>query len=254
MDPHQANLQPNLLLFGSCLRSNPTPTFFGVPFDRTFFFTKHVSSLKAKFSLVSRPYAVSLLPHKSPSLLYKAFLWPLLTYALPGWFTFSSVTNITKLVRLHQAASRAITGCISSSPIFLLSKASLPPLRFTLIHFALSSYEWALRLPTSFPISGLARLGVKPRLYRSSWRAFASTHSLMLHLLACPPFFPWNLPSFIVESTLSSSCSRSDSPLFCRGAVDSLSPHDLVLWIDGSVPFVKGGSGILANCSLSLSL
>ena len=32
-------------------------------------------------------------------------------------------------------------------------------------------------------------------------------------LLACPPFPPWNLPSFTVESTLSSSCSRSD-PLF----------------------------------------
>ena len=34
--------------------------------------------------------------------------------------------------------------------------------------------------------------------------------------------------------------------------LDSLLPHDLVLWTDGSVPFPfgKGGSGILANCSL----
>ena len=32
----------------------------------------------------------------------------------------------------------------------------------------------------------------------------------------------------------------------------TLSPHDLVLWIDGSVPFPlgKGGPGVLANCSL----
>ena len=32
----------------------------------------------------------------------------------------------------------------------------------------------------------------------------------------------------------------------------SLPPHDLVLWTDGSVPFPfgKGGSGVLANCSL----
>ena len=31
----------------------------------------------------------------------------------------------------------------------------------------------------------------------------------------------------------------------------TLSPHDLVLWTDGSVPFPfgKGGSGVLANCS-----
>ena len=125
------------------------------------------------------------------------------------------------------------------------------------------SHERALRLPTSFPISGLARLGVKPRLCRSSWRAFASTHPLMLPstcsreaLVACPPCPPWNLPSFTVESTLSSPCSRSDPPHSRQGAalahLDSLPPHDLVLWTDGSVPFPfsKGGSGVLANCSL----
>ena len=47
--PHQANLQPNPLLLGSLFRFNPTPTFLGVTFDRTFCFFKHVSSLKAKF-------------------------------------------------------------------------------------------------------------------------------------------------------------------------------------------------------------
>ena len=31
VDPHQANLQPNLLLLGSRLRFNPTPTFLGSP-------------------------------------------------------------------------------------------------------------------------------------------------------------------------------------------------------------------------------
>ena len=49
VDPHQANLQPNLLLLGSRLCFNPTPTFLGVTFDRTLSFSKHVSSLKAKF-------------------------------------------------------------------------------------------------------------------------------------------------------------------------------------------------------------
>ena len=75
-------------------------------------------------------------------------------------------------------------------------------------------------------------------------------------LLACPPFPPWNLPSLTVDSTLSTPCSRSDPPLSRQGAalahLDFLSPHDLVLWTDGSVPFPfgKGGSGVLANCSL----
>ena len=64
-----------------------------------------------------------------------------------------------------------------------------------LTHFRLRSYERALRLPESFPISDLTRLGVKSRLGRLSWRAFASTHPLMLPstspryaLLACPHF------------------------------------------------------------------
>ena len=137
-------------------------------------------------------------------------------------------------------------------PFFSLRLLYLP-LRVTLNHFV-------LRLPT-FPSSGLARLGVKPRLCRSSWRAFASTRPLILPstssreaLLACPP--PWNLPSSTVGSTLSSSCSRSDFPFSRQDAalahLDSLPPHDLVLWTDGSVPFPfgKDGSGVLANSSL----
>ena len=269
VDPHQANLQPNLLLLDSRLRFNPTPTFLGVTFDCTLSFTKHVSSLKAKFFpclKASRCISASSWgPSKeSLSLLYKSFLRPRLTYASPGWFPFLSATNITKLERLHRAASRAITDCLSSSPIpLLLTEASLPPLRVTLTQFTFLSYERALRLPTSFPISGLARHGVKPRLCRSSWKAFASTHPLMLPstcsreaLLVFPPCPPWNLPSFTVESTLPTPCSRSDSPHSRQSAalahLDSFPPHDLIFWTDGSVrfPFGKGGSGVLANCSL----
>ena len=203
MDPHQANLQPNLLLLGSHLRFNPTPTFLGVIFDRTLSLSKHVSSLKAKFfprlKALRCISASSWGPSKqSLSLLYKSFLRPLLTYVSPEWFPFLSTTNFTKLERLHRAPSGAITGCLSSSPIPpLLSQASLPPLQVTQTHFILLTYEQALRLPTSFAILGLAKVRVKPRLCRSSWRAFASTHPLMLPstssreaLLACPPPFP----------------------------------------------------------------
>ena len=268
-DPHQANLQLNLLLLGSRLRFNPTPTFLGVTFDRTHSFSKHVSSLKAKFFPRLKALRCICASSWGPSneflsVLYKSFLRPVLTYASPGWFPFLNATNFTKLERLHRATSRAIPGCLSSSPIpLLLSEASLPPLRVTLTHFTLSFYELALRLPTSFPISGLARLGVKPRLCRWSWRAFASTHPLMLPYtspreapLACHFRPPWNLPSVTVESTLFFSCSRSDPPLSRQGAaltrLDSLPPHDLVLWTDGSVlfSFGKGDSGVLANCSL----
>ena len=141
MDPHQANLQPNLLLLGSRFRFNPTPTFLGVTFDRTLSFSKHVSLVKAKiFPRLKALCCISASswgPSKeSLSLLYKSFLWPLLTYALPRWFLFLSTTNSTILEHLHRAASRVITGCLSSSPIpLLLSKASLPPLQVTLTGF-----------------------------------------------------------------------------------------------------------------------
>ena len=93
VDPHQANLQSNLFLLNSRLCFNPTPTFLGVTFDRTLFFSKHVSSLKAKFFPRLKAFhcisASSWGPSKkSLSVLYKDFLRPLLTYALPGWFPF----------------------------------------------------------------------------------------------------------------------------------------------------------------------
>ena len=49
VDTHQAHPQPNLLLLNSRFRFNPTPTFLEVTFNRTLSFSKHVSSLKAKF-------------------------------------------------------------------------------------------------------------------------------------------------------------------------------------------------------------
>ena len=70
----------------------------------------------------------------------------------------------------------------------------------------------------------------------------------------------WSPLRFIAELNLSSPCSQSNCPLsfffsclaVARAHFDSLLSHDLVTWTDGSVPFPfgKGGSGVLANCSL----
>ena len=155
---------------------------------------------------------------------------------------FLSVTNISELECLHRAASRAITGC--------LSEAFLPPLRVTLTDCIMSSYKRALRLPTSFPISDLARHGVKPRLSTSSWRTFASTHPLMLPSTSPREVFLLALP-FLLGICLPSRWS----PLCCLLALahlDSVPPHNLVLWTDGyvSFPLGKDKSCTLANFSL----
>ena len=106
VEPHKAYLQPHLLLLNSGLRFNPTLTFLGVSVDCTLSFTKHVSFLKTNFFLRLKALrcisSSSWSPSKeSLSFLYKAFLRSHLTYASPGWFPFLSVTNITKLERLH---------------------------------------------------------------------------------------------------------------------------------------------------------
>ena len=93
VDPHQAHLQFSLLLLGSRLCFNPTPTFLGVTFDCTLSFSKHVSSLRAKiFPRLKALRCISASswgPSKeSLSVLYKSFPRPLLTYASPGWFPF----------------------------------------------------------------------------------------------------------------------------------------------------------------------
>ena len=92
VDPHQANLQPNLLLLGSHLRFIPTPTFLGVTFDRTLSFSKHVSLLKTKFfSHLKALRCISASSwgpsNESLSILYKSFLWPLLTLYPDGFLS-----------------------------------------------------------------------------------------------------------------------------------------------------------------------
>ena len=126
-------------------------------------------------------------------LLYKAFLWLVLTCASLGWFSFLSVA---KLKRLHRAASRAISCCLSSFPVALLSEASLPSLRVTLTHFTPSSYKRVLCLSTPFSILGLARLlhhevTISARtLTLVSTIFFSRTGGVLSHLNALTHRFP----------------------------------------------------------------
>ena len=116
-----------------------------------------------------------------------------------------------------------------------------------------------LRLPTSLPISGLARIGVKPRHYRSFWRAFAFTDLLMLPptsprevLFACPSSPLCNVPFFTVEFTLCFPCSHSGlaKVLLSLTLLTTTSRSgDLNILLCCFI-FGKSGSGILAKCSL----
>ena len=88
-DPHQATFQPRLNFLGFPLLFDLTPKFLGVIFDRTLSFGAHVQSLCSKFyprhkALCSIATASWGPTKESLSLLYKAFVCPVLTYASPG--------------------------------------------------------------------------------------------------------------------------------------------------------------------------
>ena len=121
---------------------------------------------------------------------------PVLTYASPGWFPFLCDTATNYLEVLLRAACRVITGCLSSTPSCqLLAEAQLPPLKLTLEHQALSSFERALRLPPDFStLIALATRNVPSRLKtKPFWRSFCSLATQPLPspretLIICPPF------------------------------------------------------------------
>ena len=204
---------------------NPHPTFLGITFDRTFSFKHHVLSLRKKFHSRFRAFrsiaSASWGPSKeSLCTLYKAFIRPILTYASPGWFPFSSPTHITSLERMHRSSCGVITGCLLSTPIPLLHiEALLPPLRVTLTHQSLSFFERALRLPSTFPIASLANSNPRTRLKKSSWRSFSRSHNLTpnLHLareplILCPSNPPWFTPIYLHNFTPSLTPMFSQRP------------------------------------------
>ena len=241
---------------GFPLLFNPTPKFLGVTFDRTLSFGAHVQSLCSKFyprhkalrSIVTASWGPT---KESLSLLYKAFVRPVLTYASPGWFPFLCNTATNHLEVLHRAACRVITGCLSSTPSsLLLLEAQLPPLKLTLEHQTLYSFERALRLPPDFSsLYALAIKNVPCRLKKKpSWRSSCSSATLPLlfpreSLITCPPFPPWSTTHFTVfpfipdctgSSTArlqiaSSRLSSLPPPLISKYGLTVLSPPFSVL-------------------------
>ena len=159
MDLHQTNLQPNLLLFNFRLRFNPTSNFPEVNFDRTLPFSKDLSSLKTTFFSTSQGLtlisAFSWTPLRSRFLFCMNLFFDPFSLFLTRIVFFLKRYQYHQLERLHQAASYAITACLSSSRIpILLSEASSPLLRVTLIIslFHLISGLCVFQLPFLFQV------------------------------------------------------------------------------------------------------
>ena len=211
---------------GFPLLFNPTPKFLGVTFDRTLSFGAHVQSLCSKFyprhkalrSIATASWGPT---KESLSLLHKAFVRSVLTYAFPEWFPFLCNTATNHLEVLHRAACRVITGCLFSTPSsLLLLEAQLPPLKLTLEHQTLYSFERALRLPPTSPAFMPWQLETFPVDYRRnpSCRSLCSSATQPLpsprkSLITCPLFPPWSTTHFSVSPFIPDCSGNSTSRL-----------------------------------------
>jgi len=98
MDPHQASHQLQRILTGTHLSFNPAPNFpkfLCVTFDRTLSFDLHIHSLDSKFFFFQSTPIHSLCivgsSKESLSQLYKALLWPVLSYPIRGGSPSSAI-------------------------------------------------------------------------------------------------------------------------------------------------------------------
>ena len=245
----QSRIQLSMYILNTPLKFNPHPIFLGVTFNRTLSFKHHVLSLRKKFHSRFRAFRSITSASWSPSkeslcTLYKAFIRPILTYASPGWFPFSSPTHITSVERMHRSFCRVITGCLLSTPIPLLHiEALLPPLRVTFTHQSLSFFEQALRLPSTIPLASLANSNPRTRFKKGSWRSFSRSHNLTpdLHLsreplILCPPNPQSILSTYTISSTSHPHAFVKTPSLLNTTAtshLSSLSHSDITAWIDG---------------------
>ena len=151
-------------------------------------------------------------------------------------------------------------GCLPSTPSsLLLLEAQLPPLKLTLEHQALSSFERALGLPPDFSsFNALATRNVPCRLKKKpSWRSFCSSATQSLPsqretLITCPPFSPWSTTHFTVSPFIPDCTGNSTARLqSASNRLPSLSLSDIQVWTDGSVPsfFGPGGAGVYVTSS-----
>ena len=100
-------------------------------------------------------------------------------------------------------------------------------------------------------------VAASPAASRPPLSHFFSTSTSPWGAILCLPSFSPLKSTFLhcgVHPYHSMQSLWSSSPRQCAALAhfESLPPHDLLLWTDGSVPFPfeKGGSGVLANCSL----
>ena len=133
------------------------------------------------------------------------------------------------------------------------------PLKLTLEHQTLSSFERVLRLPPDFSsLYALATRNVPCRLKKKpSWRSFCSSATQSLPspretLIMCPPFPPWTATHFTVSPFIPDCTGNSTARLQSASNRLSSLPHsDIQEWTDGSVPslFGPGGAGVYVTCS-----
>ena len=135
----------------------------------------------------------NLFPYSTKPLSVRCSHMPL----LDGSHSFATLQPITWKFYTEVHAGSLLDASLPPPSSLLLFEAQLPPLKLTLEHQTLYSFELALRLPPDFSsLYALAIRNVPCRLKKKpSWRSFCSSATQPLPspretLITCPPFPP----------------------------------------------------------------
>ncbi|MEL7523123.1 MAG: hypothetical protein AAGJ80_16170, partial [Cyanobacteria bacterium J06553_1] len=114
-DPAEYSYQLNLKIDGTRLKTTPNPKVLGLTFDPKLNFTEHTKlteeKAKGTLKLVKAISGTDWGQHKETLVsTYKTYTRPVLEYACPAWAPIASVSNVTKLQRVQNAALRCATG------------------------------------------------------------------------------------------------------------------------------------------------
>ena len=261
MDAAESSWCPNITVGGSRLKTNPTPTFLGVRYDRRLTFNDHIRHLsqvmKQRANLLRQLTGTSWgwRPIDMRTI-YIATVRSLAEYAAPAWAPWASNTNIQKLERTQSDAARAITGQLRSTPIdAVLHEAQIPSLSSRLQLACLRKADDWFHLPPNDDRRVLLQTHCPKRLKRDDWRNTTTPILSSLNLTPVDsepvhiPNIPWPLPPppSIHFTPILKSASPAQQLATAEETIAAQGPTDLHIFTDGSTlnGTENGGAGVI---------
>ena len=168
--------EANIKLNNKRLKTDKTPTFLGITFDRALCFTTHINKIANKIKsraailrkLAGTDWGANFQTLRST---YIATGRSCAEYAAAGWAPFISKTSIDKLEMAQRVAGRTISGTLKTSPNdTILIESNLPTIQTRMQQISTIAFDKALRLPANNPRNVAVNNTQRRRIKKTDWR------------------------------------------------------------------------------------